>query len=46
VTPAASSRSGCRAAPELDDVVESGAAAVLLYVRRTDDGLEVLRTKA
>ena len=35
---------GC--GPELDDVIESGAADVLLYVRRTDDGLEVLSTKA
>jgi hypothetical protein len=34
---------GC--APELDDVVVSGAADVLLYVRRTDDGLEVVSRK-
>ena len=34
---------GC--APELDDVDGSGAADVLLYVRRTDDGLEVVSGK-
>ena len=34
---------GC--APELDDVAESGAADVLLYVRRTDGGLEVVSVK-
>ena len=34
---------GC--APELHDVAESGAADVLLYVRRTDGGLEVVSVK-
>ena len=34
---------GC--APELNDVDESGTADVLLYVRRTDDGLEVVSGK-
>ena len=34
---------GC--APELDDVDESGTADVLLYVRRTDDGLAVVSGK-
>ena len=34
---------GC--APELADVVEPGSADVLLYIRRTDDRLEVLSAK-
>ena len=34
---------GC--APELDDVDTTGAADVLLYVRRTDGGLEVVSVK-
>jgi alkylhydroperoxidase family enzyme len=34
---------GC--APELDDVVEPDSADVLLYVRRTDDALEVVSAK-
>lgn len=35
---------GC--APEVDDVVDPGPDDVLLYVRRTDDGVEVVRTKS
>lgn len=35
---------GC--APELDDVVDGGGADVLLYVRRTDDGYEVVSAKS
>ena len=34
---------GC--APELDDIDTTGAADVLLYVRRTDGGLEVVSVK-
>ena len=34
---------GC--APELDDVDGTGAADVLLYVRRTNGGLEVVSVK-
>lgn len=34
---------GC--APELDDVVDPGPDDVLLYVRRTDDGIEIVSTK-
>jgi hypothetical protein len=34
---------GC--APELDDVIDPGPDDVLLYVRRTDDGVDVVRVK-
>ncbi len=34
---------GC--APELDDVVDPGPDDVLLYVRTTDDGFEVVSAK-
>ncbi|WP_226006747.1 hypothetical protein [Natrinema salinisoli] len=34
---------GC--APELDDVVDSGPDDILLYVRTTDDGIDVVSTK-
>lgn len=34
---------GC--APELDEIIEPDPDDILLYVRRTDDGFDVLSTK-